>query len=185
MIALFQANTKIVEMYIQQLVRTNTFLILHRLCRDKRLFVQSNCLLTFIPNVKLYVSSCFKCVLKLCIHTHFTSMHLIRHVLILCPLVTFCLKWWDGWVPQSNLLRNSNFLTRPVFTPTLICLLALPWKHWPSSSRYLPQSIAEKRSFSCGSCHVNRRCQFAFNFTLVSRKTFVLRNVTFEFSSGI
>jgi hypothetical protein len=45
MIALFQANTKIVEMYFQQLVRTNTFLILHRLCRD-----------TFVCSVQLFIN---------------------------------------------------------------------------------------------------------------------------------
>ena len=67
----------------------------------------------------------------------------------------FCLKWWDGWVPQSFLSRN------PCFDPPRChshpnCTLALCWDSWSSHSRHLPQSCAEKRSVSCGSRQANR-----------------------------
>ena len=47
MIALFQANTKSVERYFQQLVHANIFWVYTISCRGKRLFVLFNCLIFF------------------------------------------------------------------------------------------------------------------------------------------
>ena len=48
------------------------------------------------------------------------SRHSIRWNLNICLLAKFRLKWWDGWVPQSILLRNPYFwvvgLLQPGFT---------------------------------------------------------------------
>ena len=97
----------------------------------------------------------FERVLKLGSHVHLTSKHSIGSVLTYVISWHFCLKWWDGWVPQSFLSRN------PCFDPPRChshpnCTLALCWDSWSSHSRHLLQSCAEKGSVSCGSRQANR-----------------------------
>ena len=48
---------------------------------------------------------------------HIMSRHSIRWNLNICLLAKFRLKWWDGWVPQSILLRNPCFWPAPFSLP--------------------------------------------------------------------
>ena len=103
--------------------------------------------------------------------------------IILCHLVTFCLKWWDRWVPQSILLRNP-YLTRPVFTPTLICTFSLALEALIQPFGIFTPKYCWKKIFPAAVFKWIVGCQFAFVFTLVPRKAFVLRDVAFTFSLG-
>ena len=84
--------------------------------------------------------------------SQFTSKHSLRSVSILFRLVTFRLKWWDGWAPQT-ICWGIFVFTRPVDTPSLrIDLSRVRWK----AKRWW------KKSLSC-SCHLNPWHHFTFS----------------------
>ena len=153
MIALFQANTKSVERYFQQLVHANIFWVYTISCRGKRLFVLFNCLIFFD-------NRCWNCMFLfpwMCFETvHSNALHFETFSWLCLDSMSsrdICVSS-GGIGGYLNQFIEESLFDPPVITPTL-CIFSLRWKHWSSHSRYLPQSFAEKRSVSCGSCQVS------------------------------
>ena len=102
--------------------------------------------------------------------SHFTSKHSLRSVSILYHLVTFVLKWWDGWAPQT-ICWGIFVLLAPVKFPPYCIDLSLALESFdPAVWDTYPKALLKKDSLSCSSCH--------------SISWFLLRDIAFTFTAG-
>jgi hypothetical protein len=100
--------------------------------------------------------------------SHFTSKHSLRSVWTLYHLVTFGLKWGDGWAPQT-FCWGIFVLPAPLTLPPYCIDLSLSWK----------ALIQPSETFTPKHCWKKIRCPAA---AVICIRDIISLILTFEFT---
>ena len=184
MIALFQANTKSVERYFQQLVHANIFWVYTISCRGKRLFVLFNCLIFFD-------NRCWNCMFLfpwMCFETvHSNALHFETFSWLCLDSMSsrdICVSSGGiGWY-LNQFIEESWFWPAPFFTPSH------PFKFWPCAGSIdptirdtYPKASLKKDPFHAAVVRWVIRCQLVlFRFGIIWSVCF-LNDVALVFPS--